>query len=249
MGISAVVLTKNSEKTVDVTLASLIWCDEIVVIDDNSTDNTRAVAKKYTSRIFIHTLSEDFSSQRNYGLEKARQDWILFVDSDEVVDEALREEIILRIKSLSQVNGYYIKREDAMWGRKLSYGETKNMWLLRLAKKGSGVWQGKVHEEWKIIGEKGRLRNPLSHFPHPNVHDFLTSINKYSTIRAKELYEKKVGVSWIDVILYPKAKFFLNYILRQGYKDGIPGFLVAILMSFHSFLVRGKLWQLQNSHK
>lgn len=249
MGIAAVVLTNNSGRSLEAALASISWCDEIIVIDDHSIDTSVAIAKKYNAKVYFRALSGDFSGQRNFGLEKANQEWALFVDSDEVVSSALKEEIELRIKSFSQVSGYYMKREDTMWGRQLKYGETGNIWLLRLAKKEAGKWIGKVHEIWEVAGQKGRLRNPLSHFPHPTVNDFLKNINSYSTIRARELHEQHIHVNFLDVVMYPKAKFFVNYFLKRGYKDGIPGFLVAILMSFHSFLVRGKLWQLQQAHK
>ncbi len=256
--ISAVVLTKNSSKILESCLRSLTWCTEIIIVDDNSTDDTIAIAKKYKAKIYVYPLDNDFSKQRNFGLEKATgdpsvssgQDWVLFVDSDEVVSPSLRDEIELRTKNYeSGIVGYFIKREDSMWGKKLEHGETGDIWLLRLAKKDSGKWQGRVHEVWRVTGKTGRLRNTLWHFPHPSVSEFLSSINLYSTLRAQELYDAHVRVSFLDIILYPKAKFFVNYILKKGFRDGIPGFLVAIMMSFHSFLVRGKLWQLQNTHR
>lgn len=249
MGISAIVLTHNSEESLEACLESVKWCNEIIVVDDDSTDATRTIAKKYTDKIYEHLLNNDFSQQRNYALGKATGEWALFVDSDEIVSETLKEEIELRIKSYLDVSGYYIKREDTMWGKKLDYGETGNMWLLRLARKDAGKWQGKVHETWKIHGKTQRLKNTLSHFPHPTVSEFLSEINFYSTLRAEELHKKNVRVSFYDIIFYPKAKFFLNYLFKQGYRDGIPGFLLALFMSFHSFLVRGKLWQLQHTHQ
>lgn len=250
MSLSAVVLTKNSSSILEKCLRSLSWCDEIIVVDDGSIDNTKSIAKKFGAEVFEHDLDNDFSKQRNFGLKKASGDWILFVDSDEIVAPLLQKEIIEYTNNLSsEYKGCYLKRIDTMWEKKLTHGETGNIWFLRLAKKNSGRWSGKVHEVWEVEGKIGKLKNELFHFPHPSIKEFLSKINFYSTLRAKELYEKKTRVSGFDIILYPKAKFYLNYFFNLGFLDGVPGFLVAVLMSFHSFLVRGKLWQLQDGHQ
>lgn len=241
--ISAVILTKNEEGNIADCLESLKWCDEIIVIDDNSEDETSELAKKMGASVYLHSLNNDFSQQRNFGLSKAKNDWVLFVDADERVTEALASEIknqILKIKN--NYNGFYIKRKDFIWGRELKHGETGNIKLLRLAKKGAGKWEGKVHEEWKVQGKIGQLNNPLLHYSHQSMTDFLKEINFYTDIRARELYEKGVKVNFFSIIVYPKAKFFVNYFFKLGFLDGIPGFIFALVMSFHSFLARGKLW-------
>jgi hypothetical protein len=95
-----------------------------------------------------------------------------------------------------------------------------------------------------VKGKTLVLQKPLLHYPHPTIAEFLKEINYYTDIRAKELYRRKVFVRWWDILLYPKAKFILNYFLRRGLLDGSAGFVFAVMMSFHSFLVRGKLWLL-----
>ncbi len=107
-----------------------------------------------------------------------------------------------------------------------------------------GIWEGRVHEVWKGKGRIGELQNVLYHYPHPNISNFLQEINLYSDLRAHELYDKKTKIHTWQVVLYPKAKFFHNYILKLGFLDGIEGLIIAVMMSFHSFLVRGKLWYL-----
>lgn len=243
MSISAVILTKNEEKNVAECLQTLVWCDEILIIDDNSTDKTVEIAKKQKAIVFTHSLDSDFAQSRNFGLEKAKGDWIFFVDADEHVSEKLKAEIVKRIQN-NTVDGFFLKREDVMWGKVLKHGEQGNGKFLRLARKKKGEWSGKVHEVWNIAGTTSLLRNPLLHYPHPTLAEFLTEINFYSTLRAKELFEHKEKATWLSILIYPKAKFFQNYFLKRGFLDGTPGFIVAVLMSLHSFLVRGKLWQL-----
>ena len=131
-----------------------------------------------------------------------------------------------------------------MWGKALKHGEAGHMKLLRLARKNTGKWKGKVHEAWMVKGKIGELKNFIMHYPHNSIKEFLAEVDTYTAIRAEELYSKNVQVRWWDVILYPNMKFVRNYILQLGYLDGTAGFVHATMMSFHSFLVRGKLWLL-----
>jgi glycosyltransferase involved in cell wall biosynthesis len=246
--ISAVILTHNSEASIKRTLESLLWCGERVVIDDFSTDKTITFAKSVKTKIYQRHLDEDFAAQRNFGLEKVKEGWVLFVDSDEVVSTKLQKEIIEVTKSRG-INGYYIKRLDYLFGKGLRHGETGRVRLLRLAQKSKGKWSRPIHEVWEVQGVLGELMNPLYHFPHPDVAQFLSDINTYSTINAKYLYATHVRTSFMAILLYPKAKFFVNYIWFRGFLDGTAGIVLAIMMSFHSFLTRAKLYQLQQSNK
>lgn len=248
--ISAIILTKNEEKNIEACLDSLSWCDERIVIDDYSSDKTVELAKKKEAKVFSHSLQNDFSEQRNFGLSKAKGDWVLFVDADERVSSALWYEIMQHTnESLEEFSGFYIRRLDTMWGKQLRYGETGNIKLLRLAKKGAGKWEGQVHEVWKIHGRTETLQNHLDHKPHPSVIEFLQEINFYTDLRAQELFKKKTSTNWFLVLFYPKAKFIQNYFLKRGFLDGLQGFVFAMLMSLHSFLVRGKLWLLWEKAK
>jgi len=241
--VTVVVLTKNEEKNIVDCLESLSFCDEIIVVDDNSNDRTVEIAKKTGAIVIKHPLNNDFSSQRNFGLEKARNNWVLFIDADERVSDILAKEIRYKI-SENKYEGFYIKREDNIWRKKIKHGEAGNIWLLRLGKKGSGEWERSVHEEWKITGKTGKLISPIQHYPHQSIEVFLKEINYYTTLRALELNKSGVKVHWYDIILYPKLKFLKNFILNLGFLDGVHGLVFALMMSFHSFLVRGKLWLL-----
>ncbi|MEK7160290.1 MAG: glycosyltransferase family 2 protein [Patescibacteria group bacterium] len=248
--ISVVILTKNEERNILDCLESISWADEIIVLDDNSEDRTLDVIKSLSNKkikVYSKDLNMDFSTQRNYALSKTTKNWVLFLDADERVSEELREEIntlIINEKSKLKYNGFYIQRKDIIFGKMLKYGETGSIKILRLARKQAGIWYGKVHEEWKVESKVSELENPLIHYPHQTIDEFLNEINFYTSIRANELYQKGVKTSFKDVILYPNAKFILNYFIRLGFLDGIEGFVFALFMSFHSFLVRGKLWLL-----
>lgn len=242
--LSVVVLTKNEENNIVDCLESLSFCDEIIIIDDNSNDRTLELLKNFKVKLYERSLNDDFSVQRNFGLEKANGDWVLFIDADERVTPLLKKEILYKIEASGEVSGFYFRRKDYFIGRPLNYGETASIRLLRLVKKSKGFWQGRVHEIMKISGKTELMENPIIHYPHKSLSEFLSEISSYSTLRSKELFESGIKANFLSIILYPKAKFLLNFFIKKGFLDGIYGFVFAILMSFHSFLVRAKLWLL-----
>jgi len=243
--ISVVVLTHNSQNMISAVLESLKWCDERIIVDDYSIDKTREIAKAAGCTIYQHSLNDNFAEQRNFGLEKAKGEWVLFVDSDELVSGKLCDEIQNALKKESKIVGYYLSRRDTMWGRELKYGETAHVKLLRLAKKTAGIWERSVHEIWRVHGPVAYLVSPLLHFPHTSVSSFLSRINLYTSLNARQFYKEKKRFSVWQIIVYPKAKFIQNYFYRLGFLDGGAGFVSAMMMSFHSFLTRGKLWELE----
>ncbi len=246
--ISAVVLTKNEEKAIKDCLKALSFCSEIIVIDDYSLDQTVQIAQKLGAKVFKRHLNNNFSAQRNFGLIQANNEWVLFIDADERVPSMLKKEILSTInKNSSEIVGYYLKRQDIFLGKKLNFGETSRVKLLRLAKKKSGLWHGAVHEKWQVKGKKKTLKNPLLHNRGLTLGDFLRRINFYTTIRSSQLYEQEAKSNILEIFLYPMAKFLHNYIFRLGMLDQIPGFLMAAMMSLHSFMVRSKLWVRQKN--
>ena len=238
--ISAVVLTKNEEKNIKECLAGLKWCDEIIVIDDNSTDKTQEIVKKEGARVIERPLEGDFASQRNFGLKEAKYDWIFFVDADERVTSKLAEEIQKEIKD-TRAAGFFFKRIDYFLGKWLKHGEIGGVRILRLARRGAGEWQRRVDEKWEVRRKTKTLKNPLQHYPHPTLTQFLESINERSTLNARVLYEEGKKLRFWEWFK-PLGKFFKNYFLLLGFLDRIHGFVFAVLMSLHSFAVRVKLY-------
>lgn len=245
--ITAVILAHNDEKIVERVIISVKFCDEIIVVDDESEDGTVKLAEQVGAIVYKRRLNNDFAAQRNFGLSKARGEWVIFLDSDEIVTAKLEEEITQVLKyPISNIqypiNGYCVRRRDFIFERWLKHGETANVKLLRLARRNAGRWVRPVHEIWEVAGQIGELKNPLEHYPHQSVREFLTEINKYSSRNAKHLLDHEVGVNGMEIVLYPVGKFILNYIFRLGFLDGVAGFIVAMMMSMHSFLTRGKLY-------
>src|SRR3990167_3323477 len=251
--ISAVVLTKNEEKNIERCINSLLWCDKIVIIDDYSEDETINIIKNAKVKIFQRKLNGDFAGQRNFGLEKASGEWVLFVDSDEIISKELASEIKSQIHNsklkTNKIDAFYIKRKDYFLGRWLKYGETGDIKFLRLARKVGGEWKGRIHEVWEVTGKIGKLKNPIQHFPHETVSEFLKEVNIYTDLVAQYWNEEGKKIGYREIVLYPIGKFIHNYIIRLGFLDGGEGFIIAAMMSFHSFLARGKYWLLRHNDK
>lgn len=243
MKISAIILTKNEEARIEKAIKSLSFCDEVIVIDDVSTDGTVELAKELGATVHIHEKNKTFSGQRNFAMDAARNEWVLFVDADEEVSEELKSEI-LRLKPDATAVGYALPRRDFFWEHEMKYGETKKVreqGIVRLMKKGSGVWVGLVHERFVSSRKAVRLNGFLNHYSHDSVTSFIEDVNNYSTIRSEELFKTGTKVSGSELILYPFGKFIYTYFLLCGFLDGPAGFVYSFIMSFHSFLVRAKL--------
>lgn len=240
MKLTAIVLTRNEEKNIERCIKTLGFCDQVIVVDDGSTDSTVKIAKKMGATILQHPLNNDWSAQRNWVMEQIKSTWYFFVDADEIVTPELAQEIQKAVKT--ECVGIKIKRLDTMWNQTLRHGDVGNVWLLRLARRGAGQWVGKVHEVWDVQGQVCELKNPLLHYPHQTMVEFLQHINTYSSIRAQELRDEHQTSNLAQIIFYPISKFLYLWIWKLGFADGTVGFIHAMTMAFYSFLVRGKLW-------
>ena len=240
--LSAVLLTKNEEKKLPKCLKALKFCDEVIMIDDNSTDNTISIARKFGAKIYRRDMNLDFATQSNYGIKKAKGDWTLLVDADEIVSPELASEILsmchpaLDAGSRARFSAFSFPRHDYFMGRLLKYGETGNSRVTRLVKKGKGEWSRRVHPNLKVDGKVSELNSPILHYPHEKINEFVKSVNRWSEWHALALKEEGKKSLLLKVFLWPPLKFINNYLYKGGFNDGTPGFIHATLMSLHSFL-------------
>lgn len=252
MKISAVILAKNEEATISDAIASASFCNEVLVVDDGSTDQTADLSAQAGAKVNPYPVGRDFSKARRYAQERAAGDYVLFLDADERISSQLKRELEVFMKAKEKensFNAYYIKRRDFWWGRELRFGETlaaRTRGIIRLVRKNTGKWTGLVHEEFMPDGTVGSFGSFIDHYPHPTLKEFITHVNVYSSMRARQLYGQKKKTNIFEICLFPFAKFLLTYVLFLGFLDGAPGFAYSFLMSFHSFLVRSKLYLLNH---
>lgn len=244
--ITGLVLTHNSEATLEECLESLKWLDEIVLIDDESTDQTREIAKKHNACVYIRKL-DDFSSQRNFGLSQCSNDWVLVLDSDEIVSKGLQEEVeTLFTKPISE-SGFRIPRKNlfmGVWIRSLypDYG-------LRLFLRKQARYSGAVHESLAVEGTIGKLINPMIHTSYRSIEEIIQKTNHYTTISAHQMFAKGKRASLLDLIIRPASTFMKNYFLKRGFLDGFPGFILHVLYGYYTFIKYAKLYFLENEKK
>jgi glycosyltransferase involved in cell wall biosynthesis len=240
--ISACVIARNEADELAECLAGLTWADEIVVVDDESTDGPVKVAERFTPRVLVRAKRDDFAAQRNFALDAAVGEWVLFVDADERVTDALREEILTAVRAPG-VEGYFVRRQDINFGYVFRYGESMRAPLLRLARRGAGRFEGRVHEIWRVGGATRILRSPLLHYSHADVSAFVRKVDYQSSLAATRLAEEGRGAHAWELVVHPLGNFFRNYVVHQGFRDGVPGLIYAALMALHPFLARAKRWE------
>ncbi|MFZ9964830.1 MAG: glycosyltransferase family 2 protein [Terrimicrobiaceae bacterium] len=247
-GISAFVVCKNEAANIDRCLASLAWCNEIVVVDSGSTDGTLEICAKHGARV-VHRDWTGYVDQKAHGLSLCSQPWILNLDADEEVSPELCEEIkaILRRDADGRVseNGFELLRVVFYLGRWWRLGGWHPEWRLRLARREKVTWHGEEpHEHARVPGAVSRLHGELRHYTYRDIVDQVARMNSHTSAAARSLHAKGRRAGLSDLLLKPKARFFKFYILRKGWREGFPGFLVACMEAVSVYLKYFKLWEL-----
>lgn len=248
--ISLLLLTKNEQdnlKKWGSWIHDLKCLSEIVVVDDESSDDTLKILKSFASpslsiNIFNRKLDNNFSAQRNFGLSKCKNDWVIFLDADEIPTT----ETINYLNNLSPLNGhnYSFKRNIIYLNHTISHGQCLNDKPIKLFNKKEGKFTNPVHEIWQSSATTIYTQQIIHHYSIKNLSSFLEKINLYSAIRAKQLFDQKKKTNLWEIIFYPKFKFIDLYFLKLGFLDGVAGLILSLSLSFNSFLVRSKLWHL-----
>jgi glycosyltransferase involved in cell wall biosynthesis len=245
--ISVLVLTKNEEKMIASCLESAKWADEIILLDNNSQDKTLEIAKKYTDKIFQKKF-EGFDKERNFLKDKAKGEWILYIDADERVPVQLKEEIQSAIRHTPYA-ALAIPRKNIFLGKWLKHGGFWPDHQIRLFKKEKLLgWQGELHEQPKFDGQLDHLKNTLLHLSHRNFDQMIRKTLDWSKIEAKLRFEAgHPKISGWRLARVALTEFFDRLIKRQGFRDGTEGWLEAIYQAFSIFVTYARLWEMQRS--
>ena len=248
--ISACVICFNEERKIRRCLASLSWCDEIVVIDSFSTDNTPAICREYTDRVYQHEWL-GYIAQRNMVRDLALHPWILYLDSDEEVSPELRDEILAEFeRGTAPCVGYEFPRQVYYIGRWIRHGEWYPDVKLRLFRKSRGRTEGiEPHDTVVVNGPVKRLKAPVWHYTYDDLRDHMDTANRFSTISAQQKFVQEMPFRWLDLLLRPPFHFIKGYILRAGFLDGTHGFVIAVISAYAAFVKYAKLWELDRRHK
>jgi glycosyltransferase involved in cell wall biosynthesis len=242
--LSVVIITKNEEKNIRACLETIEWADELIIVDSFSEDKTVEIGKKFTDKIFLKKFI-NYSEQRNFADEKASNYWILALDADERITKELRGEIIKLINNdKSYYDGYYISTLDYMFGKFIKHGGWYPQYHIRLYKKEKAKWKNTVHEIPYIQGKISYLKNPILHFSHLKISNFIKKLNHYTSIEAKELYEIGYKPNLFRLIFWPFIVFAYKYIYKLGFLDGIHGIVLSSSLAYYHFARYAKTWEL-----
>ncbi len=245
--ISGVIIAKNEEKMIEEALDSLAFCNEIILIDNNSTDKTREIAEAKGAK--VHELkTNDFSELRNLGLEKAEGDWVLYLDADERISKELRESIKQAIAKDSRYAGFFLKRKNYYFGNHpWPYIEKLERLFKKKHLKG---WKGKLHESPVIDGEIGQLDGYIVHFTHRDLTSMLNKTIEWSSTEALLRYNSgHPKMTWWRFPRVMTSSFLNSYVKQGGYKAGAIGIIESLYQAFSTFITYAKLWELQKLNK
>lgn len=249
--ISVVLATYNEEKNIGSCLAAVKeWANEIIVADGTSTDKTPLIAQEYGATIISTTNTPMFHTNKNIAIDAAKSDWILQLDADEVVSEALKYEIDQVINNNPEANGFWIPRSNYFLGHFMKKGGVYPDPTIRLYRRGKGRLAAKdIHEQADIDGTVGSLIQPLLHFDSPSFFRYVARWNRYTTLSAEDLLSGKVNLAKPAFIQYflikPIYTFFNIYVRHRGYVDGLPGFVWALFSALRFMAIYVKYYERQ----
>lgn len=242
--LSVTIITRDEAANLAAALESVSWADEIVVVDSESTDATVDIARRYTSKVLVRPWP-GYVEQKNCAAAEASHDWILSLDADERVTPELAAEIQAILKSEPPAAGYRVPRVTFHLGRWIRSTDWYPDYQLRLYDRRRGRWTGKlVHESVKVDGPPVDLRGELQHYAYRNLSHHLQTMDRYTTLAARQMRDDGRTAGWFDLALHPPAAFLRNYVLRGGFRDGLAGLVISTLNATYVALKFAKLWEL-----
>ena len=244
--LTAIIPTLNEETNIKTAINAVQFANEIIVIDSYSTDNTVAIAKEMGATVILRKF-DNFSSQKNYAIAKAKHDWIYVLDADERVSNALENEIVSIVNKNPSEVAFSVKMNYFFMGKLMKHGSFKTKTVTRLFRKKFCKYDGKpVHEQLTINGELASLTNYLDHNSDKSMSDFVQTQDFYATLKAKELFTKKDNNLYLKTLVKPPFRFLKHYIIQLGFLDGFQGLVFASIQSYGVFMRYVKLWEMKN---
>lgn len=252
MSLSVTIATRNEENNIGACLQSVKWADEIVIVDDLSSDTTVAIAEKYTSKIFIRDSKKDFHQNKNLAIEKASGDWILSLDADEVVPQELAIEIQEAISNDTML-GYYLNRKNFFLGKWIKGAGWYPDYIIRLFRKGVTQWPLDVHDTPHIQNRErvGYLESPFLHFSYITFDQYVAKFNLYTSCLAREEEARGTQITRtafpVCFVLKPILVFLKKFIWWRGFQDGFRGLFISLSSASVIFVTYAKLWEKQHA--
>lgn len=242
--LSVTIITLNEEANIRYALESIKWADEIVVVDSGSSDKTVDICKEYTEKVFYNQWSGHIA-QKNFAIDKATHNWILSIDADERVTPELAEEIKHALVN-PEAAAYVVPRHGFYMGRWIDHSGWYPDYKIRLFRRSRGRWGGiNPHDAVIVNGEVKYLKGDILHYSYRDIAHHVNTINSFTTIGAREYHKLGRRAGLWDIAVRPFGTFLKKYILKQGFRDGTPGFIIAVSSAYYVFLKYAKLLELE----
>lgn len=238
--LSVIIPTYNEEMYLEKALRSVRFADEIIVVDSMSTDKTVAIAEKYNCKV-LHRKFDNFSNQKNHALQYATGEWVLFIDADERIPNPLQQEILAAMASGKHA-GYKLNFPHFYMNRFLYHHSDS---VTRLVIREKCHFEGSVHEKLIVDGTISKLENPVLHFTYKGLQHYISKKDSYAWFQAEQMLKKGKKATYFHLAFKPFYRFFSSYILRGGFRDGIPGLTVATINAYGVFSRYVKLMLLE----
>ena len=240
MNISATIITYNEQTNIARAIESLRCCDEVVLVDSGSNDRTVEIATNLGARV-VEAPWRGYAGQKNFAAEQAAHDWVLSIDADEALSEALEGEIWRIKKSGPEYDAYTMPRMAQYLGRWILHSGWYPDRKVRLYDRRKARWTGDyVHESVQVGGTIGHLQCNLLHYTFSSISEHLKSMDRYTTLAAEELVARGRTVRWDDLALDPCWTFLRTYFVHAGFMDGTEGLTIAFMAAFYNFLKYAK---------
>lgn len=240
MKITATIITLNEERNIGRAIESLRCCDEVLIVDSGSVDRTVELAGKLGARV-VEAGWLGYAAQKNWAAAQASHDWILSLDADEALSEALEAEIWNVKKNGPRYDAYTMPRLAQYLGRWILHGGWYPDRKIRLYNRHKAKWAGDfVHESVEVDGRIGHLDTNLLHFTCASLAEHVKTVDRYTTLAAQELASRKIRIGWLRLIVEPPWTFLRTYFFRLGFLDGLEGMLIAYMAAFYTFLKYAK---------
>jgi glycosyltransferase involved in cell wall biosynthesis len=246
--ISVLIITLNEENQIKALLADLDFADEIIVVDSFSTDQTEAICRSFKKVTFIQHKFENYSSQRNFAISQAKNDWILFLDADERLTPALKKEVLTTVKNNETIAAFLFQRTFMFQEQVLHFSGNQTDKIFRLFNKNNAEYSKDrlVHEKLKVQGKVGILKNKLVHYSYSSYDGYKAKTIRYGKLKAQEKFIKNQKPSFLLRLLHPTYNFMFNYIARLGFLDGKKGLIICYLNANSVYIRYRELEQLWN---
>ena len=246
--LSVYMITYNNGPTVEKALKSVAgWASEVVVVDSESTDGTIEAVCRHTDKLYQFVTTSQ-REKYQYAQDQCVHPWVLFIDADEWLTREIKDEIAKLLSEGTAFDGFMVERKNFYLGRVIRHGGWYPDHEIRLYRKERGSWRGGIHAKVHVEGRIGALKHHYMHTPYADISHQIRTVDRYSGAFAEDLKSSGRTFHLLNLLGRPFYRFFRDYVFKAGFRDGVPGLIIAASTMYYVFMKHAKLWELERKH-